>query len=365
MRDPVVISVSKRESKMKKVEKTISPNTKRAVDVDKIEQILLSTGSSYSWHFVRRGTTETIRKGGAVVDKNNTKRYLIPFEHSALDLVRKNGNMAQKTLGGFVLYINYLMERKEYRLGKEMPRYTMEDFLDCERDRALLRNQKNKKTTARTKEDEEMFVSGQADFFSDFVEFANLMNLRGETKLRKCLEEIFSEEKYQSEIELQDQCMLFRDEGDGIYQVFLRLPYDLIQELGLKEQDSLQVEVQVCEDREEEPEDWEGEMRDHITSAVSDVVYYWPLEEELLEKWQEWFAEKIAIWDLEEEEELSEDKNPFSEKNMATTLKAYRLLYFKMELNGEIDLYNRACNDPEFGQKMFRKYEIPDSPYDL
>ena len=350
---------------MKKVERTISPNTKRAVDVDKIEQILLSTGPSYSWHFVRRGTTETIRKGGAVVDKNNTKRYLIPFEHSALDLVRKNGNMAQKTLGGFVLYVNYLMERKEYRLGTKMPRYTMEDFLDCERDKALLRNQKNKKTTVETKVDEEMFMSGQADFFSDFMEFANLMNLRGETKLRKCLEEIFSEEKYQSEIELQDQCMLFRDEGDGIYQVFLRLPYDLIQELGLKEQDSLQVEVQVCESREEEPEDWEEEMRDQITSAVSDVVYYWPLEEELLEKWQEWFEEKIAIWDLEEEEALSEDKDPFSEKNMATTLKAYRLLYFKMELNGESDLYNRACTDPELGQAMFRKYEIPGSPYDL
>ena len=41
MRNHIVISVSKGENKMKKVEKTISPNTKRAVDVDKIEQILL------------------------------------------------------------------------------------------------------------------------------------------------------------------------------------------------------------------------------------------------------------------------------------------------------------------------------------
>ena len=350
---------------MKKVERTISPNTKRAVDVDKIEQMLLSTGPSYSWHFVRRGTTETRRKGGAVVDKNNMEKYFIPLEHSGFDLVRKNGNMAQKTLDGFVLYINYLMEHKEYRSGIKMPRYTIEDFLDCERDKALLNNQKNKKTTEGTKVYEEPFVGDQADFFSDFVEFTNLMNLRGETKLRKCLEEILSEEKYQSEMELQDQCMLFRDEGDGIYQVFLRLPYDLIQELGLKEQDSLQVEVQVDESREEELEDWEEEMRDQITSAVSDAVYYWPLEEDLLEKWQEWFEEKIAIWDLEEEEALSEDKDPFSEKNMATTLKAYRLLYFKMKLNGESDLYNRACTDPEFGQEMFRKYEIPGSPYDL
>ena len=71
MRNHVVISVSKGENKMKKVERTISPNTKRAVDVDKIEQMLLSTGPSYSWHFVRRGTTETIRKGGAVVDKKH------------------------------------------------------------------------------------------------------------------------------------------------------------------------------------------------------------------------------------------------------------------------------------------------------
>lgn len=350
---------------MEKIEEIITPNTKRAVKIAEIEKVLLSTASSYNWHFVQRETTETIRKGGAVVDKNSMEKYFIPLSHSAFDLVRKDGNMAQKTLGGFVRYVNYLMERKEYRLGTKMPRYTMEDFLDCERDKALLRNQKNKKTTVETKVEEEMFVSGQADCFSDFMEFTNLMNLRGETKLRKCLEEIFSEEKYQSEIELQDQCMLFRDEGDGIYQVFLRLPYDLIQELGLKEQDSLQVEVQVCESREEEPEDWEEEMRDQITSAVSDAVYYWPLEEELLEKWQEWFAEKIAIWDLEEEEALSEDKDPFSEKNMATTLKAYRLLKFKMELNGEGDQYNRALHDGEFGREMFRKYGIPGSPYDL
>ena len=76
MRYHIVISVSKGENKMKKVERTISPNTKRAVDVDKIEQMLLSTGPSYSWHFVQRGTTETIRKGGAVVDKTTWRNIL-------------------------------------------------------------------------------------------------------------------------------------------------------------------------------------------------------------------------------------------------------------------------------------------------
>ncbi|WP_432628575.1 hypothetical protein, partial [Brotaphodocola sp.] len=245
---------------MKKVGGTISPNMKRAVNTDKIEAVLLETAPSCSWHFKLRSHYQTVRKNGAVLDEESM-RYYIPFSYSAFGVIKKERCMTEKLLRGFVTYINDLLKHKELRSKKKLPRYTAEDFLDCERDKVLLSNQKSKKTTAGTKVDEETFLSDQAYFFSDFVEFANLMNLRGETKLRKCLEEIFSKEKYQSEMELQDQCMLFRDEGDGIYQVFLRLPYDLIEELGLKEQDSLQVEVQVCEDREEEPEDWEEEMR--------------------------------------------------------------------------------------------------------
>ena len=152
--------------------------------------------------------------------------------------------------------------------------------------------------------------------------------------------------------------MIWSDEGYGDYHVRILMSREQCRELKLE----YPIEVDVCVYEMIGSVGWEKAMREEIENALFETI----LPEDADDFYQEaWFEEIAWEWDLEEEQILSADKDPFSEKNKKKTLEAYRLLHFLMMADGRASEVNRLLSDGDYAKRLFEEYHIPNSPYSM
>ncbi len=153
--------------------------------------------------------------------------------------------------------------------------------------------------------------------------------------------------------------MMFRNEECGEYHVRILMPKEQCEELKLDY--PLEVDVYVGEEMESEL--WEQRMREEIEYALFETLLPEDAEECEQEVCEALFGEIAWEWDLEEEKVLSEDRDPFSDKNREQTLTAYRLLHSLMLADGREQEVNRLFYDGNYAKMLFEEYHIPNSPY--
>lgn len=155
--------------------------------------------------------------------------------------------------------------------------------------------------------------------------------------------------------------MMFRNEGCGEYHVSVLMPEEQCEELRLV----YPLEVDVYVEEKMESELWEQRMREEIEYALFETLLPEDADECEQETCEAWFGKIAWEWDLEEEKVLSEDRDPFSNKNREQTLTAYRLLHSLMLADGREQEVNRLFHDGDYAKMLFEEYHIPNSPYPL
>lgn len=304
----------------------------RGIDAKKMKSCLenAAPGRNESWHFLQRELKE---------DNDVAK---LKFGRSTYYKMLDSGVVQQKNLDEFVRYLNYL-DKKEKR------DYTDEDFIDKEKDQLLSLEYEETEAINETLKKENKALK---DCLPDLILSDNP---RGKSLLAMIKNRTG---RYTEDICLQDGSILYSDEGDGEYQVFLRLPYDTFRELGLKPNCSFQFDISVSVSRENSKK-WEEAMREEIYNAFCEEILSLlsredKTDESVYDIWENWFAEKILTeWELEEVQ-FSEDEDSVCKE----MLRKYQLLMHFMEQDGIKDQFQRVIADSEFAEEMFSKYEI-------
>lgn len=151
-----------------------------------------------------------------------------------------------------------------------------------------------------------------------------------------------------------DNCMVFRNDGNEEYHVRILMSKEQCDELKLTY--PLEVDVVVYEVIGNGH--WEEKMREEIENALFES--FLPVDEDdfYQEACEAWFEEIAWNWELEEEAIVPAAADPFSDQNKEATLKAYRLLYFFMMQDGRKNEMNRVFQDETFAKRLFEEYHI-------
>lgn len=160
---------------------------------------------------------------------------------------------------------------------------------------------------------------------------------------------------------MNNRKMVFRNDGAGEYHVRILMSKEQCHELKLE----YPIEVDIFVEEAIGSQSWEETMREEIEDALFETVFPADADEFYQSVYEDWFAEIAWNWDLEEEVLLSEDRDPFSDKNREKTLKAYRLLYSSMIADGREKEIRKMFQDEDYAKNLFEVYHIPGSPYML
>ena len=163
------------------------------------------------------------------------------------------------------------------------------------------------------------------------------------------------------DLEPEENRILFRNDGNGEYHIRIMMSEEQCAERKLEY--PIEVDVFVAE-RVGTPI-WEEKIREQIEDAVFQTILPENVEIFHGDVFDQILEEVVWTWNLEEEKNISADRDPFSDQNRDRTLNAYRLLIASKIADGKKEEIRKMFHDGDYAQKLFEMYHIPNSPYTL